>query len=502
MPTVNELLDSLLAEPAGRISPSVYATGRVVTSAPWLTGHRDRCEYLLAGQQPDGTWGGPPEYRLVPTLSATEALLTSLRRDRPEPALRTRLLGAAETGLAALSRLLGTGEPVPLPDTVAVELLVPDLIGQLNDHGLARLPVPRNVDAAKPGRIRAAVAAGAPIPAKLAHTLELAGAAAAGAASVTAHAGSVGCSPPSTAVWLADAGFRRRQPDSVAHLETLVARHRGPVPSVVPVTEFERAWVVADLVRGFPGVRVPAALVAAMDSAVAGGPTGGGAGLPPDADTTSATLFALSRLGRHRSPDCLFEFELDTHFCCWHGERTASPTANAHVLEAFDAHLVHRPADAARHRAAIAKIVRFLSDSQEADGSWTDKWHASPYYATSCCVQALTAPEAAGAGAAAIRHAVHWVLATQHPDGSWGRWAATAEETAYALRVLLAAETPEAGRAIARGSAYLRGLGDRFDLVPLWHDKDLYTPPAVVGAAILATSNQLRYRSAVRRIAS
>jgi hypothetical protein len=240
-----------------------------------------------------------------------------------------------------------------------------------------------------------------------------------------------------------------------------------------------------------------------MAAAVAGGPTGGAAGLPPDADTTSATLFALSRLGRHRSPECLFEFELDTHFCCWHGERTASPTANAHVLEAFDAHLVHRPADAVRYRAAIAKIVRFLGEAQEADGSWTDKWHASPYYATSCCVQGLTVPEAAGPGAAAaVRHAVNWVLGTQRPDGSWGRWGATAEETAYALRVLLAAETPEASRAIDRGSAFLRGLGGRFDLVPLWHDKDLYTPPAVVGAAILATSNQLRYRSAVRRIAS
>ncbi|SEF37294.1 Prenyltransferase and squalene oxidase repeat-containing protein [Amycolatopsis pretoriensis] len=503
MPPVHELLAGLLAEPAGQVSPSVYATGRLVTSAPWLTGHHDRLEFLAATRRPDGTWGEVGGYRLVPTLSATEALLSALRRDRLDPAPRARLLSAAEAGLAALVRLLGTGESVALPDTVAVELLVPDLIEQVNAHGFARLPVPRNVDAAKPAQIRAAVAAGMPIPVKLAHSLELAGSAAAGAASVTAYAGSVGCSPPSTAGWLADAGFRGGQPESVRFLEGLVARHRGPVPTVVPITEFERAWVVADVLRGFPGARVPAELVRALGAAVAAGPTGGGPGLPPDADTTSATFFALSRLGRHRAPECLFEFELDDHFCCWHGERTASPTANAHVLEAFDAHLAHRPADAARYSAAVAKIVRFLGETQEADGSWADKWHASPYYATACCVQGLTVPAAAGPGAAAaLRHAVAWVLATQRPDGAWGRWAATAEETAYALRVLLAAESPEAGRAIAAGEAWLRGLGGRYDLVPLWHDKDLYTPAAVVRAAILATGNQLRYRSAVRGIAS
>ncbi len=81
----DELVRGLMLQPWGQVSPSVYETGRLVTLAPWLVGHRDRVAYLIGTQRPDGAWGALDGYALVPTLSATEAFSppTSGRRLRP-----------------------------------------------------------------------------------------------------------------------------------------------------------------------------------------------------------------------------------------------------------------------------------------------------------------------------------------------------------------------------------------------------------------------------------
>jgi halimadienyl-diphosphate synthase len=495
---IAETLAELLAQPEGRISPSIYETGRVVSRAPWLAGHRERLEFLLGAQNPDGTWGGPDEFGLVPTLSAVEAIRTSLERDRPDPASRERLRGAADAGLRAL---LDQGPAERLPDTVAVELIVPVLVEKLNEHlaasgesrwAGARLSLPRELDPGLLAKARAALAAGVPIPTKLHHSLEVIGAAASAAPTVAPVQGSVGCSPAATVAWLGDEAHRAAHPAVMSYLDGLVDRYGGPVPSVVPITVFERAWVLAELARAGTDVPIPPALLDSLDAAVAHGATPGAPGLPPDADTTSATLATLAQLGRRRRPDTLYDYETDTHFCCWHGEKTASPTANAHVLEALAEHPDHEPG-ADRARAAMVKIAGWLADVQLADGSWTDKWHASPYYATACCVPALYlagGPRSANA----IRRAVDRVLGTQHPDGSWGRWAGTAEETAYAIRVLLHDPSPVAEAAVARGHEFLLNRSTRFDLVPLWQDKDLYCPTAVVATTIEATLSRLRNR--------
>ena len=86
MNEAQELVDGLLAQPWGQVTPSVYETGRVVSLAPWLGGQEQRITYLLDTQQPDGRWG-PSDigYALVPTLSAVEALLVRGRRDSDRP---------------------------------------------------------------------------------------------------------------------------------------------------------------------------------------------------------------------------------------------------------------------------------------------------------------------------------------------------------------------------------------------------------------------------------
>ncbi|SEF87874.1 Squalene-hopene cyclase C-terminal domain-containing protein [Thermomonospora echinospora] len=518
--TARRLVAGLTADPLGRISPSVYETARLVTLAPWLTGHSGRVFHLLAAQRADGHWvSAVPGYTVAPTLSATEALLGLLRAPGPWPpgVTRDQVAGAADRGLRALLPLLDGERSFPLPDMPAIEHLSPALIELVNGHldvlepwrdGPRLRPSPQ-MSTGTAAVVRDMLRRGEPLPGKMLHALELAGPAARAAASVTPEpTGSIGASPASVAAWLGDRdpgpGGRARR-----FLESVTARHRGPVPSVVPITVFERAWTVSWLARSGVPLHPPPELAAFLRASLGPAGTGGGSGLPSDADTSSGVLYALSLLGIPHPPDFLWQYETDTHFCTWQGENGLSVGTNSHALEAFGSYLhgleasgtgVHRSATAeqvGRYAATIRKISAWLCEQQQADGSWSDRWHASPYYGTACAAPALAefgGPESA----AAVDRAVAWVLATQRPDGSWGLWEGTAEETAYAVRILLLSRASDARavEAARRGGAYLRAVtradGTMMSFPPLWHDKDLYTPLTIVQAAVLAALHLTR----------
>lgn len=481
------LLAGLLAQPWGQVGGSAYETGRVVRLAPWLAGHRDRIRFLLATQRADGGWGGPDGYALVPTLSATEALL-----DDPAAA------GAGDRGLRALFRWLSGDATTGVPDTPAVEIIVPALVAAINRRldqrpdgwwGSGRLGLPSGMDGSALACLDAVLANGARPPEKLLHCLEVAGTRAAGVLPV--GPGTVGASPAATAAWLGD---RRPDQDHPArrYLEEVVRRYGGGIPCAVPVTTFERAWVLTGLAAAGIDVRVPADLVGELAAGIGSRGTPAGPGLPPDSDTTAVVLSALGRYGIGPGPQLLEQYETATHFCTWPGERGFSTSVNAHVLEAF----AGDPAAAARHRATVRKLADCLVAHQRADGSWDDRWHASPYYATACCALALA--RFGGDGAApAVRRAVRWVLDSQRPDGSWGRWWGTAEETAYAMQVLLLTREVVDHRAVVRGYGYLRAAAEQPDHPALWHDKDLYAPVAIIRAAVLAALHAARRVPAV-----
>ncbi|WP_308166080.1 prenyltransferase/squalene oxidase repeat-containing protein [Actinomadura sp. NEAU-AAG7] len=528
------LVGDLLAMPWGQVSPSVYETGRLVALAPWLTGHRRRLEYLVAAQRPDGGWGGPGGYALVPTLSAVEAVLASLASLPPAPTGSgtaevpdpESLLRAAERGLRFLACTLPAIDACAVPDMPALDLIVTSLTDAINDRlaraappGLrfaGRLSPPAGVDGARLAMVQAAVRGGAGLPAKILHALEVAGSAARGHPAIhPEESGTVGASAAATAAWLdapgengAWTGSRRR---AERFLERVVADHDGLAPCGIPVTVFERSWVLSGLARAGLEVDVPPRIVA--DLAAALGPHGAAAagGLPVDADTTSVTLHALGLLGVQRAPDALWEFETDTHFCTWPGEQGFSVSVNAHVLDAFGQYLRARrasrkacapapsetpgaaadgPAD--RYRTAVLKLTDLLRDRQRADGSWVDRWHASPYYATACCALALH-DFGGRAAAEAVRRARDWVVTTQRPDGSWGRWEGSAEETAYGLQILALTRSarPEVQESFTRGYEFLhraaRNTLENGAAGPaLWHDKDLYYPAAIVRASVVS----------------
>jgi hypothetical protein len=486
---IDELVNRLSADLYGQTTPSIYETARMVSLAPWLGGHVERLRFLLNVQHPNGTWGHPDGYGVVPTLSATEALLSTLRRPRVAgcPADH-QIVAAATRGLHALFGWLGAGHEYAIPDTIAAEVLVPQLVEDINSHldqsdrevftrWTHRLGLPAGLDTTLLTKLRAMVAAGTPPPAKLWHSLEFLGSAAQAAPGVRLAHGTVCGSAAATAAWLGTGHGAAAQ-----NLDAMQARHGGPVPGICPITVFENAWVGAALADAGLAHLVPRHVVDDLHAAYGADGASAALGLPSDADDTAAVLYTLTKLGNPASSDCLWQYELADYFQCFLGERTPSTSTNAHVLDA----LIADPARGDRHEAAITKVSRWLLGQQEADGSWWDKWHASPFYATHCCVAALERSALPGTRAA-LDLTAQWVLATQHPDGSWGRWRGTDEETSYAVQILLrTTSSPSAAQAVARGCDFLLRPGRNAPPEPLWHDKDLYAPVNVISANRLA----------------
>ncbi|UUN26328.1 hypothetical protein [Streptomyces sp. FIT100] len=482
MDTAEELFKRMAAEPRGRSSPSLYETARLLSLASWLPGHAARLRYVLKEQRPDGLWGGPGGYALVPSLSAVEALLTVVRRDRA--AGTASVVGAAARGLRAVAGLLRRHPVATLPDTAAVEMIVPGLTEDIEGHmralrtepldGLAPVELPSNVDALAFDRVRRRLAAGASPPRALLFSLEVLGEAAASAVDSLAPADRSMCAAPSAmAAWLRV----RHDPVMRSRLETLAAA--GPVPIAASLSVFERSWVLAWLLGA--GVRVSPTdvVVQALEDALDPASTSAGEDLPPDGDVTPAILHALALVERPQALDALRRFATPTHFACYPGERTPSATVNAHALEALGSSSVN----AGWRESAAGKVTTWLTGQQRAGGYWEDKWHASPYYATVCCTLALHrygGPQAQ----AAVRRARAWVTNAQRSDGGWGIWGSTPEETSYAVRILLATGHP-ASAASRRGAGFLRATED-VPHRPLWHAKELYTPGTIVDASVLA----------------
>ncbi|MCC2280933.1 prenyltransferase [Streptomyces sp. ET3-23] len=479
-----DLLDRMLGELHGCISPSVYESARLVSLAPWLPGHEARLQYLLDEQRPDGLWGGAGGYAVVPSLSAVEALLTAMRDQSVgfDPVVR-----AANRGLHAVASLLIHHPVSELPDTVAVELIVPALVKEIELHvqrlrgdpvdGLDLVKLPTGLDDSALARIKRKLLAGMAPPQTLLHTLEVLGEATASVVKFCAPMDGIVCgSPAATAAWLRE----RSSPGMRSRLEAVAAN--GPVPSAESISVFERSWSLAWLLAAGVPVAPPDDMVQGLEAAL--GPDGapGGSGLPPDADDTAVVLHALALLGRPQPLEVLRTFETPTHFACSVGERTASPSVNSHVLEALGS----TPTSEPWRTAAASKVVAWLTETQHADGCWEDKWHASPYYATACCALALHRYGGRYSGPAVDR-AVAWIRNTQQAVGGWGVWGPTTEETSYAVRLLATAENPTSD-AVQRGTAFLRGyVGLPRPL--LWHDKDLYAPHTIVDASIFAAEH-------------
>ncbi|MGI5335979.1 labda-7,13-dienyl diphosphate synthase [Streptomyces sp. CA-181903] len=502
---VTKLIRGMEADTWGRVRPSCYETARVVALAPRLPGHDRRLEWLLDSQHPQGTWGeGHGPYRLVPTLSAVDALLTVLQQHEHCPDARRERYGrAVAEGVRALRRFPTDGAH---PDTVAVEVIVPKLIATINSklerwgaentgrygtHPVAGLPYGMDGDA--PARLVGRLAGFHRLPSRVWHSYEILGDLLPATAPAPGTDGLIGGSPAATAAWLRTRSRpEARREAALAALNGAADRYDGLLPEVIPLTPFERLWVLSALLpAGLPDHLVPTArawVTALYDRrGVAGIP-----GLEPDADDSAVALYLAVRLGIPCHHDVLRPFATAHHFACYAGESTPSVTANAHALRALAAYARRYPGRAAEVEPMRRTVRHWLVERQQPEGYWTDKWHASPFYATARCVTAL-AEDAGPTAISALKAATAWAEATQHADGSWGALGEpTAEETSYGAGILLSAAP--SSPCLDRAASFFATMGET---VPeqrpaLWHDKSLYAPEAVLDAEILATRERLR----------
>jgi halimadienyl-diphosphate synthase len=434
--------------------------------------------WLLEHQRPDGSWGGAitfPHDRVMTTLAALLALSnSSFRRQESEIAARRAVV------------YLNRERPNlrdDVTETVGFELILPELVRQAKGLGIS-LPYDdwefvEALKADKLSRIPPIAVYGAPTT--LTHSLEYLGERLAPKLVGRSRApnGSYGASPSATAY----VQIHAPDEDAVAYLRSVPdVMTTGGVIDVYPINVFETAWVLQSLApledalpeydeaaRSLLGYWTPEG-VSFTDS-----------GMATDADDSAVTIAVLRSRGLPSNPDVFSLFEGDQYFFCFPFERNQSVRANAGVLEALK--LFESTPD---HRRMILKLVHYLRGSPRGDQYWIDKWHASPFYATSRVIAALS-----GLDNALVRRSVQWVLDQQHENGAWGFGEGTAEETAYAVEALIAGRTADAALAsivapaLADSVAYLVDQLFAPDRPELWVGKALYTPRKVVEAAIV-----------------
>lgn len=519
---VRDLLDDIAADEdahwgGGSISPSAYETAWVaLLRAPDDNGRLafpEALGWLLRHQRHDGGWGPPFPHDVVTSMAA----LLALRRapdDAPEVAV------AAARGTRYLARALRRWR-ADMIDTPFFEFLIP-LLADALARADVRLTIP-DLDlmlARRGAKLRRlphdALYSGA---SSLLHALEVFGAELdfARLRALRAPNGGYGYSPSATAAVLLHApawdGAAARW---LGHLVAADATQTGGMPTSHPADAFEGAWALHLLLHG--GVPLdPAAdpsvrqILHWLHASLAddGASFARMRALPCDADDTALVIAVLNRLGVQVPPDALWAFELPGHFVSYDGERTASVSSNAHVLEALlSVDAVGLPALAARRD----KVVRYMLAERAEDGSWTDKWHLSPYYGTLACVLALARmPDPAPHDE--LLPALDWLARTQRPGGGWGVARATLEETAYgaltltaAARVLPARRTATTRALLRRAEGYLMRHLSELDhpesLPALWVDKTLYSPARVIRAGVLAALYACREARAWDRRAS
>jgi halimadienyl-diphosphate synthase len=440
-------------------------------------------EWLRKNQLADGSWGAAePRYhhdRVICTLAAMPALArTGLAKDR----IRCqRAQVALETDLKGLLA-------DPAGETVGFEMIAPTLLAEAEALGLLRQQHNGNGAALKRLARQRADKLSA-LPEGMISRFDTAAFSAEMAGPDGLHLldvenlqeanGSVGHSPSATAYFALHA--RRQDQAALEYLREVVID--GHAPNVAPFDVFEQAWTLWNFsLLGSLDDETLALCQPHLDFLQEAWKPGVGAGFaaeytPKDGDDTSLVYKVLKHFGRPVDLDAMLNYETDDCFRCYSVESNPSISANIHTLGAL------RQAGLDAEHPAVLKIVQFLFNSQLSQLYWHDKWHASPYYATSHAI-------IAGVGYVdwLVEDAVYWVLMTQNSDGSWGYYNSTAEETAYCLQAL--AIWKRNGHSVPddvleRGAAWLAEHAES-PYPPLWIGKCLYCPELVVRSAVLS----------------
>ncbi len=443
-------------------------------------------DWLAEHQLPDGSWGnGQMVYyhdRVICTLAACLALASHGRRGR----YRARW----ENGLAALevySAGASKMETASINDqTVGFEMIVPTLLADAEALGIIRHRTDRRLGPLAEQRAqKLSFLKGKTINryVSMAHPAEMAGPDALSLLDIVnlqSPNGSISVSPSATAYF---ANYvRPGDAQALQYLRSVMSD--GGVPNVAPLDVFERSWVLWNL--ALANALTPAngtIWQPHLDHLRRSWRPGQGVGFSAEcslveSDDSSMTFEVLTRLGAPPDLDTILGYEDTEHFRCFPLELNPSLSANIPVLGAL------RQAGLEVMHPVVQKVAQFLRRNQSASAFWADKWHVSPYYATAHAIIAC-----AGYCDELVRGAVDWVLGTQNPDGAWGYYMPTAEETAYCIQALSVWNRHQSHpvvEPVRSGAAWLADHYDDGARQPLWIGKCMYYPGLVVQSAVLS----------------
>lgn len=300
--------------------------------------------------------------------------------------------------------------------------------------------------------------------------------------------GAIANSPATTAYFVLQGSGNNQQ--ALEYLEKVKTLATG-IPAFYPFRTFEIAWVLEHL--AFGGLPLDMLIETSTWRDLQASLSEEGVSMDPafginDGDTTAVALHALALGGQPVDPLILRHFEeprLRT-FRTFDFERNASASTNAHALAALSA----MPGYPDRQEVSDSVMALLLAD-RVFDTYWVDKWHASPYYATSHVLITLIGLHEPLL--AECLSSIEWMLHTQRDDGSWGYFdRGTVEETAYAVLALLHYHRQVKAvdlRILKKGASFL--YADEMDDVcpDLWIAKSLFAPGNVIRAAILGAIN-------------
>ncbi len=481
-PRLSELLQQVGQSRMSAVAYDTAWVARLGEIAPELS--LRALDWLCEHQLPDGSWGAAQPYhyhdRLISTLAAMIALA---RHGRARAQIERGRLALESITENATRRLRSSGNA-----TVGFELIVPTLVAEAEELGLIKRQSERILG--QLSRLRAAKMArldgrkinryiSSAFSAEMAgqdgrHILDI--------ENLQEANGSVGCSPSATAYF----AFNARSGDqrALAYLHNVVDP-RGGAPDFSPIDVFEIGWTLwnlhlfAEIDKTLQTLYEPY-----LDILQRAWTPGVGIGIASsstlkDGDDTGLVFEVLKFYGREPDIEAVLNYEEEHHFRCYALEADPSISTNVHVLGAF------WRAGFEKDHPTVRKVLAFLHQMRQGDKYWSDKWHASPYYATAHAVILACHYDDNNI----CQEAVDWILGTQKTDGSWGFYGtSTAEETAYCLQALAiwrrhGGSAPAA--AIKRAAAWLQEHGEP-PYPPLWIGKGLYTPELVVRSAVLS----------------
>jgi len=487
---------NLLSNLDQRMSPSIY-------DVAWLARLKDDGggprwpllqEWLLSRQKEDGSWGSSIRHyhhdRVICTLVAAIALA-----ENGEGQATSSAISRARHFLWQNTHLIYR-DPASV-ELIAFELLFPTLMQEAQVRGLQVAQHTYGYNTIRVKKLGL-------IPPHLlyspkvttVHSLEFLGQAVSPKDLQKAlfPNGSLGNSPSATAFYIhvSQANGDSDHRASEAYLQKAMA-HVNPVLYLYPFRNFELIWALNCffmLDDEFPFEKVlPAGIAERLQTQL----NRDGIGLDeefgiPDGDITSVTLHLLQRMGQEVDPAILTNFEVPDAalFRTYQFERNPSTGTNIHALEALRL-MRNYP----NREEKMQGIIAHLLGARQYNLYWTDKWHASPLYATSHALVALL--RMGSKVADYCLDTIDWLANTQRSDGSWGFYdRGTAEETAYVLVALRQAARykyidPDVFK---KGVDFLLETSELenpdVQYPELWIGKCLYSPYDIVKSAILA----------------